>query len=54
VAAAAGSGTGKAKRIRNNPDVTLAACTARGAVTGPAVRARGADRIYLELTVATA
>ena len=35
-----GSGTGKAKRIRNNPDVTLAACTARGAVTGPAVRAR--------------
>jgi PPOX class probable F420-dependent enzyme len=35
-----GSGTGKARRIRNNPDVTLAACTARGAVTGPAVSAR--------------
>jgi uncharacterized protein len=35
-----GSGTGKAKRIRNNPDVTVAACTARGAVTGPVVSAR--------------
>jgi uncharacterized protein len=35
-----GAQTGKAKRIRNRPDVTLAPCTARGAVTGPAVAAR--------------
>ncbi len=30
------------KRVRNNPDVLLAPCTARGTVTGPAVRARAA------------
>jgi PPOX class probable F420-dependent enzyme len=35
-----GSQTGKAKRIRNNPAVTLAPCTRRGAVTGPAVPAQ--------------
>jgi PPOX class probable F420-dependent enzyme len=35
-----GSRTGKARRIRNNPDVTLAPCTARGTVTGPVVTAR--------------
>jgi uncharacterized protein len=35
-----GSQAGKAKRVRNNPDVLLAPCTARGTVTGPAVRAR--------------
>jgi uncharacterized protein len=35
-----GSQTGKAKRIRNNPAVTLAPCTRRGTVTGPAVPAQ--------------
>lgn len=35
-----GSETGKAKRIRNSPEVMLAACTARGTVTGPAVKAQ--------------
>jgi uncharacterized protein len=35
-----GAQTGKAKRIRHRPEVTLAPCTARGAVTGPAVAAR--------------
>jgi uncharacterized protein len=35
-----GSKTGKVKRIRNNPAVTLAPCTRFGAVTGPAVQAR--------------
>jgi uncharacterized protein len=35
-----GSQTGKAKRIRRNPEVTLAACTARGVPRGPAVPAR--------------
>lgn len=34
-----GSNTGKVKRIRNNPAVTLAPCTRRGTVTGPAVPA---------------
>lgn len=34
-----GAQTGKARRIRANPDVRLAACTARGTVTGPAVPA---------------
>jgi PPOX class probable F420-dependent enzyme len=32
--------TGKAKRIRHNPAVTIEPCTARGASTGPAMRAR--------------
>jgi uncharacterized protein len=35
-----GAQTGKAKRIRRNPDVTLAPCTMRGTVTGPSVPAR--------------
>ena len=35
-----GAATGKAKRIRNNPRVTVAACTARGKVTGPSFEAR--------------
>lgn len=35
-----GSQTGKVKRIRNNPEVTLAPCTRRGQVTGGAVPAR--------------
>ena len=35
-----GAQTGKAKRIRHNPAVTVAPCTARGAPTGPAVPAR--------------
>jgi PPOX class probable F420-dependent enzyme len=35
-----GSRTGKVKRIRNNPEVTVAACTLRGTVTGPVVPAR--------------
>jgi PPOX class probable F420-dependent enzyme len=35
-----GAQTGKAKRIRRNPDVTLAPCTARGTVTGSSVRSR--------------
>jgi PPOX class probable F420-dependent enzyme len=30
-----GAQTGKVRRIRGNSDVTLAACTARGTVTGP-------------------
>jgi PPOX class probable F420-dependent enzyme len=30
----------KVKRIRNNPEVELRPCTARGTPTGPAVRAR--------------
>jgi hypothetical protein len=34
-----GAQTGKAKRVRANPDVLLAPCTARGTATGPAVRA---------------
>ena len=34
-----GATTGKAKRIRNNPNVTLAACTLRGTVKGPSVQA---------------
>ncbi len=32
-------GSGKVKRIRNQPRVTVAACTARGAPTGPAYAA---------------
>ena len=35
-----GAQTGKAKRIRNNPAVTVAPCTARGKPTGPAAPAR--------------
>ncbi len=31
---------GKVKRIRNNPEVTIAPCTARGRPTGPATPAR--------------
>ena len=31
---------GKVKRIRNNPEVTIAPCTARGRSTGPAIPAR--------------
>lgn len=34
-----GARTGKVRRIRHNPDVTLAACTARGTVTGAPRRA---------------
>jgi PPOX class probable F420-dependent enzyme len=30
-----GSATGKVKRIRHNPQVTVAACTGRGTVKGP-------------------
>lgn len=30
---------GKVKRLRRNPQVELAPCTARGRVTGPAIRA---------------
>jgi PPOX class probable F420-dependent enzyme len=32
--------TGKLKRIRNNPNVTIAPSTSRGKPTGPALRAR--------------
>jgi uncharacterized protein len=35
-----GAHSGKEKRIRRNPEVTLAPCTFRGEVTGPAVPAR--------------
>jgi uncharacterized protein len=35
-----GSQTGKVKRVRHNPDVSLAPCTARGSVTGPPVAAQ--------------
>ena len=35
-----GAQTGKAKRIRRNPAVLIAPCTARGTVTGPAVPAQ--------------
>jgi uncharacterized protein len=35
-----GAQTGKVKRIRRNPDVTVAPCTARGRVTGPVTAAR--------------
>jgi uncharacterized protein len=35
-----GSQTGKAKRVRHNPSVSLAPCTARGSVTGPSVAAQ--------------
>jgi uncharacterized protein len=31
---------GKVKRIRNNPEVTIAPCTARGRPTGPPMSAR--------------
>src|SRR5918995_4709724 len=31
---------GKVKRIRNNPEVTIAPCTTRGRPTGPAIPAR--------------
>jgi uncharacterized protein len=34
-----GAQTGKAKRIRNHPAVTVAPCTLRGTPTGPAVPA---------------
>jgi PPOX class probable F420-dependent enzyme len=37
-----GAQTGKVRRIRRNPDVTVAACTIRGTVTGPPRRARAA------------
>jgi uncharacterized protein len=37
-----GPQTGKARRIRNNPEVLLAPCTMRGVVTGPAVAATAA------------
>ena len=33
------SDMGKTKRIRNNPHVTVAACTIRGRVTGPEIAA---------------
>ncbi len=33
------SDTGKVKRIRNNPQVTVAPCTIRGQVTGPEIAA---------------
>ncbi|MGW1495478.1 PPOX class F420-dependent oxidoreductase [Streptomyces sp. NBC_00191] len=32
--------SGKAKRLRNNPEIELAPCTARGKPTGPAIKAR--------------
>ncbi|WP_328676441.1 PPOX class F420-dependent oxidoreductase [Streptomyces sp. NBC_00322] len=32
--------SGKAKRMRNNPEIELAPCTARGKPTGPAIKAR--------------
>ncbi len=35
-----GAQTGKARRIRRNPEVTIAPCTARGRLTGPAAAAR--------------
>jgi uncharacterized protein len=35
-----GGQTGKARRIRRNPQVTIAPCTARGKPTGPTVRAK--------------
>ncbi len=35
-----GSGTGKVKRVRNNPAVTVAPATRRGQPTGPAVPAK--------------
>jgi uncharacterized protein len=35
-----GAQTGKAKRIRHNPAVTVAPCTARGTPTGPTLPAR--------------
>lgn len=31
--------SGKVKRLRNRPDVEVAACTASGAITGPAIEA---------------
>jgi PPOX class probable F420-dependent enzyme len=34
-----GSSTGKVKRIRNNPQVTVAACNPRGVVKGPVLAA---------------
>ncbi len=34
-----GSASGKIKRIRHNPQVTVAACTGRGRVTGPVLPA---------------
>jgi uncharacterized protein len=34
-----GAQTGKARRIRRNPEVTVAPCTARGVLTGPQVAA---------------
>ncbi len=33
--------SGKVKRLRNNPAVTVAACTSRGKLTGPVIEARG-------------
>ena len=36
-----GATTGKARRLRRNPAVTLAPCTARGQLTGDAVAAVG-------------
>ncbi|MCW2940138.1 MAG: hypothetical protein JWN00_3123 [Actinomycetia bacterium] len=38
-----GATTGKARRLRGNPVLTLAPCTARGQVTGDAVPARGQE-----------
>lgn len=35
-----GANTGKAKRLRNFPDVDIAPCTVRGRPTGPSLRAR--------------
>lgn len=35
-----GAASGKVKRIRNNPEVTVAACTVTGRVTGPTYTAR--------------
>ena len=34
------STSGKVKRLRNNPKVTIASCTARGQVTGPKIEAQ--------------
>jgi uncharacterized protein len=36
-----GATTGKARRLRRDPALTVAPCTARGTITGDAVEARG-------------
>jgi PPOX class probable F420-dependent enzyme len=48
------SNAGKVKRLRRSPQVTVAACTLRGALRGPEVRGRARELVGGDATRATA